>query len=418
MLAGMTRPALAPVVRLSIGDRAARALVSEVARRPGPKTCLLVGATPASAVLRASLEALDPADTLVVSSPDPTAMRDHLAGLGRWVADRVRVVESPAEVDHVDVVVLADAVTGSADEARQSLEELAKRLRPGGVVCAATAAVPALAGGAPAELGRMSVLYGAGSDLVLRNLPPVRVHRFAWSAIDPQILDRLEPVARPSSVALSRDLHLDSNGVAAAGIALLTALLTRLARPDSRRWLLPAAAALPLAAFFRDPHREPPADPDLVVAASDGRVLSVERVTDDRFTPDGASAEYLRIATFLSVTDVHVNRAPVAGTVADHFLTEGGYAPAMAPEAEHNVSAYTVLETSRGRVVVAQRTGLIARRIVHRAPVGTVLARGERFGLIRFGSRTDIYLPADAVEPMVAPGDRLYGGTTPVARWR
>ena len=72
------------------------------------------------------------------------AMRDHLAGLGRWVAERVRVVESPSEVDHVDVVVLAEAVTGSADQARQSLEELAKQLRPGGVVCAATAAVPAL----------------------------------------------------------------------------------------------------------------------------------------------------------------------------------------------------------------------------------------------------------------------------------
>src|SRR5690554_195671 len=261
MLAGMTRPALAPVVRLSIGVRAARALVSEVARRPGPKTCLLAGATPASAVLRASLEALDPADTLAVVPPDPAEMRDHLDGLGRWVADRVRVVESPSDVDHADVVVLADAVTGPADQARQSLEELAKRLRPGGVVCAATPAVPALAGGAAAELGRMSVLYGAGSDLVLRNLPPVRVHRFAWSAIDPKVLDRLEPVARPSSVALSRDLHLDSHGVVAAGLALLTAALARLARPESRRWLLPAAAALPVAAFFRDPHREPPADP-------------------------------------------------------------------------------------------------------------------------------------------------------------
>ena len=76
----------------------------------------------------------------------------------------------------------------------------------------------------------------------------------------------------------------------------------------------------------------------------------------------------------------------------------------MKPEAEHNVAAYTVLDTAHGTVVVAQRTGLIARRIVQRAPVGALLAKGERFGLIRFGSRTDVYLPAEAAEPLVAAG--------------
>ena len=90
----------------------------------------------------------------------------------------------------------------------------------------------------------------------------------------------------------------------------------------------------------------------------------------------------------------------------------------MKPDAEHNVAAYTVLETPRGTVAVAQRTGLIARRIVHRAPVGSLLAKGERFGLIRFGSRTDVYLPADAADPAVAPGDKVLGGTTVIARWR
>jgi phosphatidylserine decarboxylase len=89
----------------------------------------------------------------------------------------------------------------------------------------------------------------------------------------------------------------------------------------------------------------------------------------------------------------------------------------MTPGAEHNVAGYTVLDTPRGRVAVAQRTGLVARRIVHRAPVGSSLARGERFGLIRFGSRTDVYLPVDAARPLVAPGDRLVGGVTPIARW-
>jgi phosphatidylserine decarboxylase len=152
-----------------------------------------------------------------------------------------------------------------------------------------------------------------------------------------------------------------------------------------------------------------------VVAASDGKVLGVERLGDERFGP--ANPDYLRISVFLSVLDVHVNRSPVAGKVVDYFVEDGGYAAAMKPSAEHNVAAYTVLETARGTVVVAQRTGLVARRIVQRAPVGSLLARGERMGLIRFGSRTDVYLPADKVTPLVAPGDRVTGAATPIARW-
>ncbi|HEY7174852.1 MAG TPA: phosphatidylserine decarboxylase, partial [Micromonosporaceae bacterium] len=189
------------------------------------------------------------------------------------------------------------------------------------------------------------------------------------------------------------------------------------ARASGRRgrWsLAPLVAALPVAAFFRDPERDIPDDPAAVVAASDGKVLSVERIIDKRFADD----EMLRIAVFLSVLDVHVNRSPVAGRVADFFVEAGGYAAAMSPAAERNASAYTVLDTVRGTVVVAQRTGLIARRIVQRAPVGSMLAKGERIGLIRFGSRTDVYLPASAAEPAVVPRDVVRGGTTVIARWR
>jgi phosphatidylserine decarboxylase len=208
-------------------------------------------------------------------------------------------------------------------------------------------------------------------------------------------------------------MNVDSNGVAAAGIALGLAAATRILRPKSRLWLLPALAALPVAAFFRDPDRDLPEDESAVVAASDGTVLSVQRLAD----PALGAGELLRIAVFLSIVDVHVNRAPVAGKVVEFWVEDGGFAPAMKPEAEHNVAAYTVLETVRGRVVVAQRTGLVARRIVHRAPIGSLLARGERFGLIRFGSRTDVYLPAGSAEPTVAPGDKVLGGATTIARW-
>ena len=103
--------------------------------------------------------------------------------------------------------------------------------------------------------------------------------------------------------------------------------------------------------------------------------------------------------------------------MVDYFVTDGGFAAAMKPSAEHNVAAYTVLETAHGKVIVAQRTGLIARRIVQRVPVGTLVARGERMGLIRFGSRTDVYLPADRAESLVGVGDKVIGGSSVIARW-
>jgi phosphatidylserine decarboxylase len=399
-----------------LGERAARTLNAEFARHQGPKTGLLVGVAPDSAVLAAALEALLPGDALTAVPVDPAGadeLRDHLTAQGQWVADRVRVVDSLTEAEPADVVLAAEPLTGSADEARATLDELAKRVNEGGVLTVAVPALPGRTPGAAAELDRQSALFGVGADLVLRNQPPVRVHRLRFTPASVSVAARLAPAFRPSSVPLTRTMHIDSNGVAAAGIALGLAALARAARPKSRLWLLPALAAAPVAAFFRDPERDVPVDESAVVAAADGRVLSVQRMTDERF----GDGEFLRIAVFLSVLDVHVNRAPVAGKVADYFVADGGFAAAMKPDAEHNVAAYTVLDTEHGTVVVAQRTGLIARRIVHRAPIGSVLARGERFGLIRFGSRTDVYLPADAAEPLVGPGDRVVGASTVIARW-
>lgn len=400
-----------------LGERAARALTAELARYQGPKTALLVGVNPGSAVLAAAIDALLPGDVLTAVPADPTdanALRDHVAADGRWGAEQVRVVESVAMADAAELVIIAEPMVGTAEETRSALDGWTKYLAEGGVLSVAVPAMPGLTSGAVAELDRQAALFGVGSDLVLRNRPPVRVHRLRFTPADVTVANRLAPAYRTSSVPLTRSMHIDSNGVAAAGIALGLAALTRLARPKSRLWLLPALAAGPVAAFFRDPEREPPSDESAVVAASDGRVLSVERLRDERF----GDGEFLRIAVFLSVFDVHVNRAPVAGKVVDYFVADGGFAAAMKPEAEHNVAAYTVLDTTRGTVVVAQRTGLVARRIVQRAPVGALLARGERFGLIRFGSRTDVYLPADAADPVVGTGDRVMCGTTVIARWR
>ncbi|MCW2639574.1 MAG: phosphatidylserine decarboxylase family protein, partial [Dactylosporangium sp.] len=331
---------------VQIGPRAARVLAAELARHGGPKTGLLVGADAGSAALAAAIDALLPDDKLTVVAADQAAaatLRTHLAGQGRWVEDRVHVAESLGEVDPADVVVLAEPLSGTAEETRSRLDELIKNMNSGGVL---SLVVPAttLPSGAADEIERQAALYGVGSDLVLRNVPPVRVHRLRYSAADQAVVERMRPAYRPSSVAVTRGMNIDSNGIAAAGIALGLAALAKAARPKSKLWLVPALAAAPVAAFFRDPQRDSPDDPKAVVAASDGKVLGVERLRDERF----GDGEFLRISVFLSVLDVHVNRSAVAGRVVEHFVEDGGYAAAMKAAAEHNVAAYTVLDTAYG----------------------------------------------------------------------
>jgi phosphatidylserine decarboxylase len=398
-----------------ISPVAAAAIAADFARHPGPKHGLLVGAGPGSPVLGAAIDVLAPDDSLTVVAGSATEdVRAQMRLAGPWVEQRVRVVETLADApETADAMLVAEPLIGSADEARAQLETLGKRLRSGAVLSVAVPAAPFLAGGAGEELSRQATLFGVGSDVVLRSMPPLRVHRLRYTPAETALAEQLAPLARTSSVRLTPRMNIDSNGVAAAAICLGTAMALRRLRRGRGLWLLPALAAAPVAAFFRDPQREVPADPDAIVAASDGKVLSVETVRDDRLGPD----EFLRIAVFLSVLDVHINRSPVAGRVVDHFVVDGGFAAAMKPEAEHNVAAYTVLDTTRGPVAVAQRTGLIARRIVQRAPVGALLAKGERFGLIRFGSRTDVYLPVGVVEPLVDIGDRVTGGETVIARY-
>ncbi|HEU4349083.1 MAG TPA: phosphatidylserine decarboxylase [Actinoplanes sp.] len=410
-------PAVSTAPVASVGPRAARALTAEFARHNAATSALVIGADHASTVVAAAIEALLPGDSLTLVPGERSTVdliRDHITGLGSWISDRVRILDSVAEADPADVVVVGEPLTGTGEEARALLESLSKHLNDGAVISVATPAIPGRTGGAAAELFRQNALFGVGSDLVLRNSPPVRVHRFRFTPADTKVAATLAPAYRPSSVPVTRSMHIDSNGLAAAGIALGLAVTARSARPHSRLWLLPALAAVPVAAFFRDPERDIPTDPKAVVAPADGKVLSVEHLTEERF----GGGEFLRIAVFLSVLDVHVNRIPVAGRVTDFFVEEGGYANAMTAAAEHNVAAYTVLDTDHGTVVVAQRTGLIARRIVQRTPVGTLVARGERMGMIRFGSRTDVYLPAGKAETTVAVGDKVIGASSVIARWR
>lgn len=164
--------------------------------------------------------------------------------------------------------------------------------------------------------------------------------------------------------------------------------------------------------FFRNPERTPPGDSKTVVAPADGTVIVVERVPE---TPLGTEA--LKISIFMSVFNVHVNRAPLDGKVIDIVYHPGRFLDARDGRASsENERNGVVLETAAGiRIAFVQIAGLIARRIICYPKVGDTLVRGTRYGLIRFGWRVDVYLPVD-VEPLVKLGDTTTAGKTILGR--
>lgn len=175
------------------------------------------------------------------------------------------------------------------------------------------------------------------------------------------------------------------------------------------------AAALFCAFFFRDPDRAVPTREGLLVAPADGRVVSIATVPPPPELALGP-APRVRIATFLSVLDVHVNRAPCAGTVKAIAYHPGKFLNAAEDKAsEENERNAIAIERPDGRTVaVVQIAGLIARRIVCEIEERQTLRAGQRIGLIRFGSRVDLYLPEGAA-PLVAVGQRMVGGETVMA---
>jgi len=168
-----------------------------------------------------------------------------------------------------------------------------------------------------------------------------------------------------------------------------------------------------MAFFFRDPERQPPIDPDIVVAPADGRVTRVRPVEE---ASSGRSATVVSI--FLSPLDVHINRAPIAGVVTNVSYTRGRFLMATNENASlvNEQNALTI-EGERITIVCKQIAGILARRIVCWKRAGERVELGERFGLIKFSSRTDVLLPA-SVEVLVAEGSRVQGGTTVIGRIR
>ncbi|MGH9381580.1 MAG: phosphatidylserine decarboxylase [Thermoanaerobaculia bacterium] len=181
-------------------------------------------------------------------------------------------------------------------------------------------------------------------------------------------------------------------------------------------WLAGALLALlafALLLFFRIPGVRSDADESVVLSAADGRVMRVEPAQDPEIDAD----ELTRVVTFLSVFDVHVQRAPITGRTVSSRYTRGRKVAAFRPDAgDVNEQRLTVLESPSGvRVGVRQIAGLVARRVVCYLAPGRPARRGELMGLIRFGSRVDVLVPA-GYTVLVSPGNRVRGGVTPLAR--
>jgi phosphatidylserine decarboxylase len=155
--------------------------------------------------------------------------------------------------------------------------------------------------------------------------------------------------------------------------------------------------------FFRDPNRDIPTAPGLIVSPGDGKVEEAEWI-------ETTAGSRFRVSIFLSVFDVHVNRVPISGTVTLMEYREGQFLNAMSPEsAILNEQTLIVIQDGENSVSFKQIAGLLARRIICDVKTGDVVQRGQRMGMIKFGSRVDVLMPAD-VELRVKPGDRVQGG--------
>ena len=173
--------------------------------------------------------------------------------------------------------------------------------------------------------------------------------------------------------------------------------------------LIPLVGALCVCAFFRDPERAPGHGPDVLVSPADGKVIKAASLGDGR----------VLVSVFMSVFNVHVNRAPCEGEIESVAYNPGKFMAAWAEKASlDNEQMRIRLSTPRGIVEVVQIAGLIARRIICWARPGKRFGRGERLGFIRFGSRVDLYMPEAEVEILVAPGQTARAGVTPLARWQ
>lgn len=403
----------------------ARPLISEFARRAGARRVLKVGGGQEHIILE-MVQQMGPDDELVLCELDEASrQRVENQPLVRAKQHQIRWIEISAIPDlkseHFDVIISTLPFTTLALDVVETIFNCYQALlKPDGVLSFMQYAdIRELTSWILTRNGKPEETNLAIKDLVNRYLfrlevvwhyPPILIRHLRFHSPQAQAALTLAPLTHHRRISLGSKAGISIEAIpflaSLFGVALL---LHRYPKALTSIGLLMAGVAT----FFRDPIRAVTPDPSVALAASDGHVLAVERLHDKRL----GDHEWLRIAVFLSVADVHINRSPIAGKVRQIFTQQGGFAIASAKGAEDNYAEYTIIEGNKSDCVVAQRVGMVARRIVNWSPPGVLLAQGERFGLIRFGSRTDIYLPATLVSPCVTVGERVVGGVTIMARY-
>jgi phosphatidylserine decarboxylase len=176
--------------------------------------------------------------------------------------------------------------------------------------------------------------------------------------------------------------------------------------------VLPAIITIFLTFFFRNPPRNIPVDPDLILSPADGRVMGITEVQEDEFL----HAQGIKVSIFLSVFDVHVNRSPAEGVVKFQQYVCGRFRPAYKAIAAWENERHAIgIETPRIKILVTQIAGILARRIVSWVTLGSELRQGDLYGMIKFGSCTEIIMPKN-VEILVKKGQHVTGGITVIGR--
>ena len=176
--------------------------------------------------------------------------------------------------------------------------------------------------------------------------------------------------------------------------------------------VIPGVLMLFISFFFRNPNRTVPTDETLILSPADGTVMGVSELYEDQFLGETA----IKVVIFLSVFDVHVNRSPITGEILFQQYTCGRFRPAYKESVGWENERHTIgLENEKMRVLVTQIAGILARRIVSWVTLGNMLERGQRYGMIKFASCTEIIVPK-SVEIMVSKGDKVRGGETVIGR--
>ena len=414
------------------GSPAARSLCSEIRRTRGPKRILEVGCG-TGPVTEAILDSMTDEDSLMVCDLNESFINyvkkrfeeePKFAARADQVEFYMGDVTELGEENEYDIIISSIPFTTlDADILKKVIGHYKFLLKPGGCLTyieyaffrdLRDALMPVRRNSdyeqVSDQIRDMLESYEFRSEVIRSNFPPAVVRSLRFEQPEHTAATGMRPDPDRRRVKIG-PFSFCTDGMPVVGMFLGAGLAWKAS--GRKGWQLPLAMAGFAAWFHRDPERLVVANKDLCLSAADGHIIGVRDCRHPRLGDEN----WTRIEIFLSVTDVHINRAPVAGTVVDRWDEPGGFSPAFLGAAEDNDSAYIVLENECGRCAIAQRSGVVARKLFTWCRRGELLTQGERFGMIRFGSRTDIYLPKDKVEVLVNQGDRVLAGRTPVARF-